>query len=106
MQNLHRSNARSADPRRANARLVSTSFWACAAPEMRYFKCSLRFQAGELGKCPVLACESDGRDWTAAAGQDPVMPSSRAYFVNSAVVRMPVFASRSTCGMSPFCRKS
>jgi hypothetical protein len=36
--------------RRAECRLVSTSFWDCAAQEMRYFKCSLRFQAGELGK--------------------------------------------------------
>ena len=86
MQNLHLI-MRNLPTR--ECRLVNTSFWDCAAPEMRYFKHSLRFQAGEPGKCPGMACESDGRDWPAATGEDPGMPCSRADFVNSAVVRMP-----------------
>ena len=50
----------------------------------------LRYQLAELGKCPVLVPERDAPiGTTAKAGQDPLMPCSRAYFVNSAVLRMP-----------------
>jgi len=43
---------------------------------------SLRYQPAELGKCPVLARERMlGIGATAKAGQDPLMPCSRAYFV-------------------------
>ena len=46
----------------------------------------------ELGKCPVqswLERAAPGDNSAAHAGQDPLMPCSRAYFVNSAVLRMP-----------------
>ena len=39
---------------------------------------------------PVMARKSCGLDWPVPrAGQDPLIPCSRAYFVNSAVLWMP-----------------
>ena len=111
MQNLHLimrnlpNNAQSADPRRATAgssalRSGTTQLRRCAISKVA-FDFRLRnwanVQSWLAKRMAGIGC---------CRGQDPVMPCSRAYFVNSAVVRMPVFASRSTCGMSPSCRKS
>src|ERR1035438_9944764 len=48
--------------------------------------------AGGTGQMssPVMARKSCGLDWPVPrAGQDPLIPCSRAYFVNSAVLWMP-----------------
>src|SRR5579872_7278396 len=51
---------------------------------------SLRYPPAELGKCPVPARKRDARNCPLLSGdQDPLMPCSRAYFVNSAVLRIP-----------------